>query len=114
MNRDEQTLDQIREATRLLISFAAGCDRERFAHDAMIRYAVLFAITVQGEAVKRLSDALRSKHPEIPWSRICGMRDRIIHSYDRVDLDVVWEVVTTHAPKLLESLDSMTGPEVET
>jgi uncharacterized protein with HEPN domain len=45
MDRDEQALAQIREATRLLISFAAGCDRDRFADDPLIRYAVLFAIT---------------------------------------------------------------------
>ncbi len=56
---------------------------------------------VIGEAVKRLSSDFRNTHREIPWSLIAGMRDKLIHGYDIVDLDAVWKTVNDDVPKLL-------------
>lgn len=56
---------------------------------------------VLGEAVKRLSEDYRSQHPAIPWLLIAGMRDKLIHGYDIVDLDEVWKTATHDVPDLL-------------
>lgn len=53
-----------------------------------------------GEAVKNLSDDLRSRAPEIPWRQIAGMRDRLVHAYFTVDLDLVYEVIESEMPRL--------------
>ena len=57
---------------------------------------------VIGETVKRLSDSFRTEHPEIPWSEIAGMRDKLIHEYDNVDTNMVWEALEQDVPILLE------------
>ena len=81
MDRDETTLVEIREAARSSVRIGASSDRERLADDQVIRYAILYAIIIMGEAVKRLSDSFRAEHPDIPWGRICGMHDRVVHAY---------------------------------
>ena len=55
--------------------------------------AVLHELLVLGEAAKRLSAAFREEHPDVPWKAIAGMRDRLLHGYDDVDLDLVWKTV---------------------
>ena len=57
-----------------------------------------------GEAVKRVSAATRASHQEIPWKDIAGMRDRVVHDYFGVSLDIVWDVVKNHIPPLREKL----------
>ncbi len=52
--------------------------------------------------VKRLSDDFRKSHPEIQWRQIAGMRDRLVHDYDEVNLDLVWQVVKKFIPELLD------------
>jgi uncharacterized protein with HEPN domain len=68
---------------------------------------ILYQITIIGEATKRLSLAMRQQHPEIPWRVIAGMRDVIVHEYDQVDLDVVWDVVQNKLPELLTLLQPL-------
>ncbi len=72
----------------------------RFEKDFRINFAVVRALEIIGEATKRLPLGLREKYLEIPWVGMAGMRDRIIHGYDRVDLRIVWEVVQRDIPEL--------------
>lgn len=58
------------------------------------------ALEIIGEATKRLPAELREEYPQIPWNGMAGMRDRIIHGYDRVDLHIVWDVVKRDIPEL--------------
>jgi uncharacterized protein with HEPN domain len=60
----------------------------------------VLALEILGEATKRLSESLRQKYPDIPWRGMAGMRDRIIHAYDTVDLKIVWDVVKKHIPTI--------------
>ena len=60
-----------------------------------------------GEAVRKVSADTRSAHPEIPWKQIAGTRDRVIHGYFNVDLEIVWEIVETELPSLSQSLAAL-------
>ena len=60
---------------------------------------------VMGEAVRRLSPDFRASHPEIPWALVAGMRDKLTHGYDIVDLDEVWKTADADVPDLLSLLD---------
>jgi uncharacterized protein with HEPN domain len=65
-----------------------------------INFAVVRALEIIGEATKRLPESLRNKYSEIPWKDMAGMRDRIIHGYDAVNLEIVWTTVKTRIPEL--------------
>ena len=67
----------------------------------MRQSAILYQITIMGEATKRLSREFRAAHPEIPWDDVAGMRDVIAHQYDPIDLDIVWQVIGRNIPELL-------------
>lgn len=69
--------------------------------------AILYQIAVIGEATKRLSQEFRQQHPEIPWRDIAGMRDVLLHKYDQVDFDVIWDVVQSKLPELLTLLEPL-------
>ena len=104
MNRDSETLLDLAKSARLIIQFAQGLTPEDFIEDVRTQSAVLYHIEVIGAAVKRLSPSFRAAHPSISWSAIAGMRDRLIHQYDTVDLEEVWSVVNQDVPDLLQYL----------
>jgi uncharacterized protein with HEPN domain len=72
---------------------------------------VLYELLVMGEAVKRLSPELRANRSDIPWSQIAGMRDVLIHGYDRVSFDRVWLAIERSLPELLEALTPLIPKE---
>lgn len=106
MQRDEVVLQDIINAARLVKDFIQGFEKESFIQDWKTRSAVLYQITVIGEAVKRLSKEFRADHPEIPWALIAGMRDNLIHGYDLVDWDEVWKTSTVDVPELSDKIKS--------
>lgn len=67
----------------------------------MRQSAILYQITIMGEATKRLSREFRSQHTEVPWDDIAGMRDIIAHQYYRLDMNIVWQVIQRNIPDLL-------------
>jgi uncharacterized protein with HEPN domain len=105
MHRDEATLLDIATAARLVLEFTEGMDKATFLDDIKTQSSVLHQLMVLGEAVKRLSDDFRARHPEIPWTLMAGMRDKLIHGYDIVDLEEVWKTVNRDVPDLLHWLE---------
>lgn len=89
MWRDDATLLDILRAARLALEFRGGLDKAVFLTDVKTQAAVLHELLVLGEAAKRLSAGFREEHPDVPWKAIAGMRDRLLHGYDDVDLDLV-------------------------
>lgn len=92
-----------REASALVQGKGRGdLDRER-----TLELSVLRVLEVLGEAATRLPDEIRSRHPEIPWGSIIGLRNRLIHAYAEVDLDIVWDILTPDMPDLVGKLERM-------
>src|SRR5450432_1361334 len=104
MSRDPATLADMLGACELILEFSDGLTFEMFHKNAEKHSAVLLQLLVLGEATKRLSPEFRAAHPEISWSNIAGMRDRLIHGYDQIDFPLIWDVVQKRVPALLKSL----------
>jgi uncharacterized protein with HEPN domain len=98
--RDRVTLLDLLHAAQLASEFVAGMSLANFRADRKTQAAVLHQLTVLGEAVKRLSPEFRDAHPVLPWRLIAGMRDHLIHRYDSVDLEEVWQTVQRDLPAL--------------
>jgi uncharacterized protein with HEPN domain len=79
-------------------------DKREFEGDQRLMSAVGFQISILGEAVKRLSVELKSRHSEIAWRKITGMRDRLIHGYDDIDIEELWNTALRDVPELLDQL----------
>jgi uncharacterized protein with HEPN domain len=78
--------------------------KDQFMYSKMIRDAVIRNLEIIGEATKNISNEFRSKHPEMPWRAMAGMRDVLIHNYMGVDLNIVWNTVERELPKIERSL----------
>ncbi|MCU0507144.1 MAG: DUF86 domain-containing protein [Anaerolineae bacterium] len=110
MSRDEVVLLDIANACENIAEFIREMDSAEFFDDIKTQSAVMHQILVIGEAVKRLSPEFRQFHAEIPWKDMAGMRDRLIHDYDNVDLDRVWDTVTESLPALLKQIRPFIPP----
>ncbi|MFM6310555.1 MAG: DUF86 domain-containing protein [Dolichospermum sp.] len=100
MSRDPECLIDIITAIRRILRYTNGISRvELEANDEKLS-AILYQITIIGEATKRISLTFRQHHSEIPWREMAGMRDVIVHKYDQLDFDIVWDVVQNKLSEL--------------
>ncbi len=101
MTRDlwDYILD-IRESLKEVKEFTHGIDLEDFLKDKKTTNAVIRSLEVLGEAAKKIPEEMRQRYPEVPWRRMTGMRDKLIHEYHGVDLETIWSVVKTELPPL--------------
>jgi uncharacterized protein with HEPN domain len=93
-------LTYVDEASELLERTVVTRGRTSLDADPDLRDATLFRLQTVAESTQRLSDGFRAAHPEIPWGRISGFRNRIVHGYLDVDLDIVWAIVEHDLPQL--------------
>jgi uncharacterized protein with HEPN domain len=100
----------MRDHAREAVAFSAGRSREDLDADRQFQLALTRLVEIVGEAAGRVSELSRQRQPGIPWREIVGMRHRLIHGYDRVDLDILWEVVRRDLPDLVAKLDAILGP----
>jgi uncharacterized protein with HEPN domain len=84
-----------------------GMTYEAFLAGTRTQDAVIRNLEVMGEATKNLSAELRAQHPEMPWKGMAGVRDRLIHHYFGVNLDIVWDIVTRELPDVASRIDEM-------
>ncbi|MBU0704183.1 MAG: DUF86 domain-containing protein [Chloroflexi bacterium] len=109
MPRDEDIvrLRHMLDAVRKAMEFAQGRSRADLDTDEMLNLALIRLLEVLGEAAKSVSSGCRQSYPEIPWKQIAGTRDRLIHGYFDVDMDIVWEIVTVDLPSLVVELEQI-------
>ena len=112
MPRDEAHILDMLMACRRIVEAIKGRTYEEFLDDWKLQSIVQHQLMVLGEAVKRLSEEFRTKHPVIPWSAIAGHRDILIHQYDGVDFHEVWVIVTREIPPLVGFLESVAPKQV--
>lgn len=106
MRKDD--IDRLRhmlDAARESLQFSEGRSRNDLETDRMLVLAVLQDIEILGEAASRVSQEARGLHPEIPWQDIVRMRNRLIHGYFDVNLDVVWDTLHNDLPPLVRMLE---------
>ena len=108
MKDDRLYLGHIREAAERVVLYGREGE-ERFREDLRTQDAIIRNLQVMGEAVKKISPETQEAHPTIPWKDIAGMRDRVVHDYFGVSLDIVWDVVANHVPALLDQLRRSLG-----
>jgi len=107
MSRDFVYLLDILQAAKLANSFVKGLEENDFACNSLQQSAVLWQLEVMGEDVKRLSMKFRGEHPNIPWKKIAGMRDVLIHCYDGIDMSEVWITAKEKLPPLIEEFEQL-------
>ncbi len=93
-------INDIIENISLAEEFVKDIDYKVFVVDKEKNYAVVRCIEIIGEAVKNVPDFIRQRYPDIPWRKMAGMRDKVIHSYLGVDYQIVWQVVIHDLPVL--------------
>lgn len=93
------------------VSFVQGKSRKDLDEDRKLNLALVRLVEIIGEAAGKVSGASAKQVPEIPWSLIIGMRNRLAHGYDEIDLDIVWQVVSAELPPLIIQLEKIVAEE---
>ena len=96
-------LDHAREAVALV----QGKARSDLDSDRLLNLALVRLLEIVGEAANRVPEEERALHPEIPWPQIVGLRDRLIHGYDAVDNDILWQILIHDLPTLVTALEAI-------
>lgn len=111
---DRVRLQHMLDAARRAVRFAEGRSREDLDdEDDPLRHALVRQIEIVGEAAGKVSSGTRADLPDVPWPDIIGIRNRLIHAYFDVDLDILWATIQRSLPALIQSLESDLGGSAE-
>lgn len=107
--RDLDFLRDILEAARRIESYTEGMTYEAFLGDTKTQDAVIRNLEIIGEATKNLSAEVREEHHDVPWRGMAGVRDRLIHDYFGINLDIVWQIITDELPLAAGQIETIIG-----
>jgi len=96
-------LDHAKEAANLI----AGKNKTELQHNRVLELALIRLVEIVGEASAKVSSETQAKYPSIPWPEVIGMRNRLIHGYDSVDLDVLWDTIEVDLPPLIAEIEKI-------
>jgi len=98
-------LRHVLEYAREALDLIKGKQRADLEADRMLELALTRLLEIVGEAANRVSEERREEYPQIPWRQIVGLRHRLIHGYDAVDLDILWDIIEQDLPPLIAALE---------
>ena len=107
MKDDTIYIDHILKSINNILEYTSGLAKKNFAKNSLVQDAVIRNFEIIGEATKKVSNNFRQVNPEIPWKEMAGMRDKLIHDYIGVDIDVIWQTIEQDLPvikKLLKTI----------
>jgi uncharacterized protein with HEPN domain len=107
MQRDQQSLIDIADSISLIFEYVKDTDVNQFAANSKDQDAVIRRLTIIGEATKRLSSQFRDSHPEIPWKKMAGLRDIVVHEYDEIDLNILSDIINVNLPEVFRLLQPL-------
>ncbi len=107
MLRDKPSLLDIFNACESIGRFIKNKTRDDFYNEEMMQQAVIRKIEIIGEASNRVSDELKKRFSELPWRKMRAMRNILIHMYDELELEIVWETASKDIPKLIRQLEKI-------
>jgi uncharacterized protein with HEPN domain len=110
-HEDSLRLRHMLRYSREIMTLARGKARADLDHERLLNLALVRLIEIVGEAACRVSPETRAGHPEIPWAQITNMRNRLIHGYDWVDFDILWQTVIEDIPELAAKLEAFVPTE---
>ena len=102
-------LRHVRDHAREALELSAGRARDEVEHDRVLTLALVRLLEIVGEAAGRVPPETRAQLSDVPWPRIIGLRNRLIHEYDAVDFDVLWSILTVWLAPLVTELDAYLG-----
>ena len=108
---DELFAYDILECCQRIEEYLAGVTKQMFVDNLMLQDAVVRNIEIIGEASKSLSTEFRERFPKVEWRDIMRMRDKVVHHYFKLDLDVVWQTVTEDIPRLAKEIRNADDPD---
>ena len=100
-------INDIRNAIISIEKFVEGLTLEQFKNDDKTSSAVIRKFEIIGEATKSITENIRKKYPQIAWKEMAGMRDKLIHSYSKVDLTLVWMTIKQRLPQLKSTIEEI-------
>ncbi|HNS45580.1 MAG: hypothetical protein DCC56_06515 [Anaerolineae bacterium] len=107
MSRDDAYVYDMLESAQAILGYMAGKTWEEFSKDALLQDAVVRRLEIIGEAAGRVSAETQKKYSYIPWMAMRGTRNRVIHGYDNVQLDIIWDIVQDDLPGLINELQKI-------
>ena len=107
IKRDKLFINHILDSINAISNFLGEISKDELENNRLIQNAVIRELEVIGEAVKNISDKNKKNHSSIAWKQIAGMRDKLIHHYFGVDLEIIWETIQRDLPELRKVLEEM-------
>ena len=98
------SLRQMRDHAQEAVELVRGRSRSDLDADRLLALAVVRLLEIIGEAARNVPDDFAAAHPEVPWPRIAGLRNRIVHDYFGLDLEIIWQILQTDLPQLKSQL----------
>ncbi len=106
MKKDDRVyLQHILDAIHRIETYTNGVSKEKYMQDGLLQDGVVHQLEIIGEASTNLSEEFRERYSEIPWGQIIGLRNRIVHAYFDINLEITWDIVQGDIPELKQQVE---------